>query len=300
MMHDRSLAIIPGSDQTRSTAVWHYTDATGLMGMLTKNEIWAHSVSDMNDTSEFLHGWRIIQDAWQTVREASLADKSTAAEVIDELLAVEDTPLLADTFVFSATRRADFLNQWQGYAGRQGYALELRTGLWPTPFVDPAANPVRPEALSPGLMPGWFDVLYKPDEQQQLAERAIQHGLALKMDTQHLVGAIASLFGGAAVRMKHQGFEAEEEVRFVHHRRPDLFEQFRTGGLGIRRYIPLVAAKPAGFTTEKFYRLPVASVMVGPVDESQRQSSLSTLKRFLAATGYEKATARISTLPYRP
>ncbi len=305
MLHsiDDDWVKVPGAEPTGSATTWHYTDANGLYGMISRDEIWVHSILDMNDTSEVAHGWNVLQAEWQKMRsEPAATNNEFASKHVDRALDGDIAPLITDTFVFSTTKRDDFLNQWQGYAGRQGFAIEFETGLWPAHHVEPTDSRASPDTLA-RLMPGWFNVVYAPATQSDLAQQALLHVLRFTSDVSEeaIEQSIAMIFGGVAVRMKHEGFAAEEEVRFVYHRRPDLDEQFRVAGSGIRRYVPMVASDvPFGFVTEHSFKLPIRSVMLGPVDESQRSNALATVERLLATKGYGHVRALSSRLPYRP
>jgi hypothetical protein len=42
--------------------VYHYTDINGLLGIIESDCIWATHVSRLNDSSEYLHGIKVVRD----------------------------------------------------------------------------------------------------------------------------------------------------------------------------------------------------------------------------------------------
>ncbi|MET4324004.1 hypothetical protein [Bradyrhizobium sp. RT5a] len=57
---------------------YHYTSAAGLHGIVASRSLWTSHYRFLNDTSEFLHGWKIVLDAIDR-RGAKIRDISSLA-----------------------------------------------------------------------------------------------------------------------------------------------------------------------------------------------------------------------------
>lgn len=127
--------------------IYHYTDATGLLGILGDQKLWATHAAYLNDSEEVVQGVRMIQ----TVAN-SLAKKPPPPEVIDEFKAEhmakifllkilarmfgsklpeqvqEQVDLLFPRygpFVTCFSEERDQLSQWRGYGRTAGYAIKF-------------------------------------------------------------------------------------------------------------------------------------------------------------------------------
>ena len=96
--------------------LYHYTNATGLQGILRSKTIWATQFDFLNDSSEFLYAADFLQRHLQARGDAI----SSAGWNLDGLTeAVRASP----HHVTSFCEDGDLLSQWRGYARtNDGYA----------------------------------------------------------------------------------------------------------------------------------------------------------------------------------
>ena len=105
--------------------LYHYTDAAGLIGIVTGKEIWASQLQFMNDREEFTHarggGAKIIREQIQNYPTET---QEFFAKVAEKL---ERGNTITRTFAFSLSEQPDLLSQWRGYAPNGGYCLGFST-----------------------------------------------------------------------------------------------------------------------------------------------------------------------------
>jgi hypothetical protein len=103
--------------------LFHYTSTDGLIGILSRGEIWASSIRHLNDASEFVH----------TLGLAELSSSNVLANpeyhALDRYL-IETLrfshEVLPDTsrYVASFSKEGDLLSQWRGYCrAGAGYSI---------------------------------------------------------------------------------------------------------------------------------------------------------------------------------
>ena len=114
--------------------IWHYSNFSGVKGILDSGEIWLNETTYMNDRDE-LRATRATarQIAIGRARMLGSHDKrymidyeGTARRVVERVQAVEaafDRPALENVFVASFSRRDDVLSQWRAYCPNGGAAL---------------------------------------------------------------------------------------------------------------------------------------------------------------------------------
>lgn len=98
--------------------VYHYTNITGLTGILLNHQLWATDLLYMNDTSEFVYADSLISE--------SLLKLMNDADLSKDLASVLHTePMRAHAACFC--EEENLLSQWRTYAmaGGTGYALEF-------------------------------------------------------------------------------------------------------------------------------------------------------------------------------
>lgn len=102
--------------------LYHYTDATGLVGMLSSNKIWATEYRFLNDHSEVRHTLVLVRSMIiKRMKQAPSQDMSALYSAILEKL---DQPADNEMCVFSLSEEADSLSQWRGYArDGQGFTV---------------------------------------------------------------------------------------------------------------------------------------------------------------------------------
>ena len=218
--------LIPGlQPKVDWESIWHYTNGAGLLGIIRDNAIWASSVLTLNDSSEVEFGMAVLDEVWKSIRDQFSMDIVTMVE--DMLGESAQRAARQDIFIACASKHHDSLNQWQGYAGAQGYAISLNTR---TPWAVLLDSP--DDFSEPGrFTPMWLDVIYNPEEQRALARECLTFyaDKYLPKAKHEEIDVAARLLSAVAARFKHNGFCDEAEVRLIYVKPFGMRERFRPG-----------------------------------------------------------------------
>ncbi len=135
----------PYSEEARDNALFHYTTARGLIGILTSGQLWSTAYHCANDETELAAGrgaltpifrnftYKLVetQDPRVTIFAHRGVDKMTYADGFENLLTSMSLSALS-TFITCFCRAMgpeDFshglLSQWRGYGADGGYAIQL-------------------------------------------------------------------------------------------------------------------------------------------------------------------------------
>ncbi len=105
--------------------LFHYTNSTGLLGILSSARIWATNYRFLNDSAEILYATAIFEAAVQELAER--VDSDVIAVFLDRTRATANAfDGMFDCYVACFCERDDLLNQWRVYASAGGgFALGL-------------------------------------------------------------------------------------------------------------------------------------------------------------------------------
>jgi hypothetical protein len=112
--------------------LYHYTDATGLLGIVRSGVIWASNAGFLNDSSELVH----VKHVYGSVTE-KLKDKYDLAGInnlLDALgrISIDIATQNYDVFVSCFCATGDLLSQWRGYPPwGGGYAIGFSAARLP-------------------------------------------------------------------------------------------------------------------------------------------------------------------------
>lgn len=142
-------------------ALFHYTDSTGLSGILRKQELWATHVYYVNDTQEFRYAQTLILDVIK--ERISKTDQTQSAQLfkLHESFAGHARIMesLWDPYIICFCESDSLLSQWRAYAGQgQGFAIGFSPGRLKSRLAD------LETATASAKM---FRVIYEPTEQRQ-------------------------------------------------------------------------------------------------------------------------------------
>lgn len=310
--------------------VYHYTTATGALGILTSGSLWATDMAHLNDASEMTFGIGQVQSAVSLIRPSLSSQRDDngtpfsdyadeywhlLAEVVRRVVA-RRIPELRREFVLGVAcfcENGDLLSQWREY-GSHGYAIgfdssklkrELRHIALPLVPVFYGSIEQQLGTFEPYVRRSLL-IFHKAlvDGARHYASRSGE-----ETSTADLIeGHVAELFGeefiprimdvllpamGYACQIKDVSFEAEWEWRVLDIRSlNDASVHFRTGGLGLTPYIVLSAVNDNN-------RLPIREIVLGPgPDFDIRRDAMCAL---LSLQGYDWRNIRIvkSSIPYR-
>ena len=249
--------------------LWHYTDAGGLLGILTHERMWATQTSFLNDSTELAYGVGLVTKAVTSYDPSSL--KEGTARFLERLVDPRRAPLAGrlekefDVYVTCFCADGDLLSQWRGYAGRDdagGYALGMGTDPplqgWP---------PHTPETHQVALR----RVLYDPIEQEEACHELIDALVPLldadPRDVEVQRSFTRSLVDGAvefASWCKDPAFEEEQEWRIVYVRTNDAAKLPVRHRMARGLLVPYVELELPCPVEPLQGHLPVQAIRIGP------------------------------------
>lgn len=289
----------------RAGAVWHYTTADGLLGILSSNHLWASAPQVLNDSSEVLYGVELVREVLDELESTVLppAFHPYFRRVVDESWVAA---IQSSCFVISASTENDLLNQWRYYANADGFALGFDTsGSWGTRSVVSSVGgrtPV-PTIFTP-VVPGWHAVEYDRQAQRRSARNALLFG-TIKPPTasdnwledsdewDKIVGHTRLLLNTVPLTVKHPAFSDEREVRYIGGASNNQV-RFRTAGGRIVPYTTVAALDRQDTPDEPDRQFPLLEVMCGP---GCRPGTTDIVARALEHHGFADVRVKTSDAP---
>lgn len=103
--------------------LYHYTTASGLLGILEKKRIWASEIRFLNDMREFSEALDLIK----TLNGTILADQQNRSAMVvnDRIQTILALPrhIVTGIFVTSFSEEGNQLGQWRGYCPQGGFSI---------------------------------------------------------------------------------------------------------------------------------------------------------------------------------
>jgi hypothetical protein len=211
--------------------LYHYTTASGLLGILGGKEVtlWASRVLSLNDRAEISHGMDLGKQLLNSFHTGGYDwAEGVLLEAIQDSMPTspeESGGIEWDTYVMCFSERDDLLAQWIHYgAGGGGYAIGLDSArLRDAPIP---GKPKQPGQLSVGR------VIYSLDRQREIVRALFDRFAARIRQDPPRVAVNWIVVGGLfwiwimhlSVFFKASGHSAEEEWRAY-------FTSFKTDGL---------------------------------------------------------------------
>ncbi|WP_336628213.1 MULTISPECIES: DUF2971 domain-containing protein [unclassified Microbacterium] len=198
--------------------IYHYTDASGLLGIAKSGKLWLTDVTYMNDRRELDYGIEVLREALKPrlsalQRAAALnpgeeSPEGNISRVIGGVISELSRMLKPDdpgfrVFAACFCEEGDLLSQWRGYAkGVGGFSLGFDPDILArdkggaSPLVKVAYGPSEAQSLIEAIMP-------------RIAPQPTGHpGAHAYTQAEQIVPIIA--------RIKHPGFREEREHRLIH------------------------------------------------------------------------------------
>ena len=269
-------------------SVFHYTDANGLIGILSNKTLWVNDANYMNDTNEIKEGLIKFKDKFNNIG----GDKALiTAQFLDIL--IKNTYQIGKFFVTSFCEKGNILDMWRGYgANGQKYAIEFDEDL-----LIASLKTQYPESQIELV-----NCIYKKDEIDLLINSQVERWLSddkaavIEKKSEGLclsivIEKIMEIIVRPALSIKNYGFSSERETRIIvslPHNFHDV--SHRSGAYGITPFIP--------FT---FFNEAIKSITIGPTRnfDCERNSVNSLLK----SNGILKTTSteiiQISDITFR-
>ena len=107
------------SEQGKNTitdALYHYTDGSGLRGILDSGRIWFTDYRHLNDPSELLHGIETVGDVSRGMANGADERVQHFLRTLTDMFQHPNLEKSLDFFIASFSREGDDLGQWRAYA----------------------------------------------------------------------------------------------------------------------------------------------------------------------------------------
>ncbi len=122
--------------------LFHYTDDSGLKGILEYGNIRLTNVANLNDPAELKHGFSHAVEIINRRAAAGPPESKTLARQFERFLIDDGIEAAAHYFVSCFSAAGDDLGQWRAYADNgRGFALGFDTGLFEDAFVKASGLP---------------------------------------------------------------------------------------------------------------------------------------------------------------
>lgn len=194
--------------------LFHYTNQSGLLGMVTEKKIWATHYQYLNDTQEFLHAKGLVRAEIEKRYKFANSENGPALEALRSAIDGwgKDNGnwgvVGSSGYVASFSEDPDSLSQWRAYGGlTSGFALGFR--------CDQLVFPINFTMKK---------CIYKPDEQREFAEEIVRSQVESAVSEKVELGSdgLGNVAAGMelctkldlfALIFKHEKFKCEKEWR---------------------------------------------------------------------------------------
>ena len=264
-------------------ALYHYTDLSGLQGILQTDDLWLTHSRYLNDDEEITHGYRIVREVIEEERKTATSDR---IEFLDGLYPLVREPSAEGVYICSFCLVDNQLSQWRGY-GANGTGVSLEFAGSGFSYVTGSDSP--PD----GLMRLW-EVFYSEPTQKGIVKQAIDFAFNMadrSLDERTHQAAYAIQF--FIPTFKNDGFQEEQECRLIFTPSPtfSLHPKFRVTRSML---IPYLTLKQLSNSTAP---LPLTGVRVGP--SANQDLNLESTRMVLAQKGRADIPINISNISFR-
>jgi hypothetical protein len=273
----------------RVTTLWHYTNAVGLHGIITRSELWFGDGSLLNDRTEQVYGELLLD---KIIHDTKLDDPY---DIVKEAVAsLDSTRHPIRLYICSLSETAKSISQWQRYgADGAGYCIGFNVSRLTKLFGEHVSLKkmlYRPEKQRSAILQTIHDAIRDTHEWPTIDRSSFE--FQKQMRSMRLSGDIDALL----MQIKNPHFADEREWRFVYmlNGAPDVFvkkskEEFRVGGPYIKPYIAFPRSESSSLP-----RLPITSIVCGP--RLDPEISLPSVRRFVQAKGFPGVAVESSEL----
>ena len=265
--------------------IFHYTNVTGLKGIIENNCLWATNLSYVNDSKELTLGLNIYREVSETLLKKKGKSKAYR-EILQKFLECLRSKNISNRYACCFTGNGDQLSQWRGYGSNgQGYAIGFETKKL-VGNIEPYAEPSR--------------IIYDVDTQRHYAEKHLDtfiKGFISALKASHkavskhidtIVSMLEQESEYSILGFKHKGFQEESENR-LHLAHPELETTKVLEKNGI--LIPYIELKTKGA------RLPIKQITIGPTIDYDRAEK--GVRFLLEQHGYRNVKIVRSQIPFK-
>ena len=256
--------------------LYHYTTASGFLGIVRDQAIRATNFSFLNDSSEVAYGLNLVTEIVLDFsnRPHLVPGTFDAGRIIASLRGYRD---INDLYVACFTALRDDLGQWRGYGGRDTdrFCLGMQTSSL-------AALRASQKAYANVHL---VELLYDDASQRELVESVILNDPTGMRHTHELLSELSHL----TLRFKNPTFAAEHEWRVAVSTLGTACEiaEFVVAEGHLKPYIELRPERD---------RLEIAEVILLPSRQSKQ--TLKAAQLVMERYGYQPATVCLSNIPF--
>ncbi|MHB1554200.1 MAG: DUF2971 domain-containing protein [Acidimicrobiales bacterium] len=277
-------------------SVYHYTTASGLLGILSSASLWATDLRFLNDAQEAVYAQDLVIDAVRSMEnpvndpahwahqhgQSAVETFSTYQElVLDELEGSE-----FGVYVVCFCESGDLLSQWRGYGQDNGYAIEFRRG-----GLEEAIQGIRTYPPATGL----FKVQYGRDAAEGVVRSAVDQGASFNLNHPGVKAHYSALaVSSMLAQVKHPGFAEEQEWRLVVGLEISDESSMPVSKQTLYRVTPMAIVP---YIDVPFNREAIGTIRVGPGDNVEVREA--GVRRLIRTFGLN-ATVTRSDVPLRP
>src|SRR6266852_7236590 len=281
--HHVDLVYVPQNILKSGTlSLYHYTDLSGLIGIVEKHDLWVSHSRYSNEEEEMTHGLSVVRSALKRATESGKHD----GVYLQTLTKLTEEP--EGVYICCFCEKDNLLSQWRGY-GANGTGVSLQFA--PKDFAD-VAGPDNTQ----GLLRFW-KVFYQPQTQNDIVDQAVAH-YAPRINIGQSVADLARK-AADAIRFfiptfKNADFQEESEWRLIFTTSPNttINPHFRVSRNMLVPFYSLRELIGSGLP-----QLPIRKVLLGP--SVQKRLNVESTKALLAKYGYSAVPVTASDTPYR-
>lgn len=262
--------------------VWHYTNASGLLGMVEGKQLWATHYRFMNDK---LEGAVLERAVWKLLENGDLngLDLSLIREMYRTFDGVPKFLMSnvpdGNRFLICGAESGDELTLWRNYAREEvsfAVGLDRQSALGVIP-------PKKGSHVNVNVLP-WRNVDYQPVSSTLPESHLSRISSALDQDDvsaqiRDVSSALIEIFCLA----KSKAFKDEREVRVVCLADNTRLWRFRSGPFGITPYIALGSAKSWGESSGGKDPLPIREIRLS---SNATDADILALNALLEVNGF--------------
>lgn len=268
--------------------LYHYTDLSGLSGIIKSHNIWLTNSMYSNDDEEITYGYRIVKEVID--EESKKRGRQDRKNFLMKLAELVREPTPEGVYTCSFCRDDNLLSQWRGYgANGTGVSIAFDGVL----LIDMLVS----DESEKGLMRIW-KVFYKKETQKKIIRKAIDFFFNMTVSEEDKPRLAADAIQFFIPTFKHSGFEEEQEYRLIFTPFPDCNSEldFRVArGMLIPYYTfrSLIGMEDPNSQ----YQLPLTGVRVGP--SMNKSLNIQSVRMLLEKAGYSSIEIKSADIPYR-
>jgi hypothetical protein len=145
--------------------LYHYTDDTGLAGIIESGRLRFSDIFALNDPSELRHGLSVAIDILKSRAAAGRPEIETFARMFERFDLDAGIEAAGHFFICCFSGDGDDLGQWRAYADNgQGFALAFHTASLEDVFTKKQGKPIKQHST--------FPMTYDDEKLKRISDRA--------------------------------------------------------------------------------------------------------------------------------